>query len=93
MLEASAGFGGGRRRRDRRRRVALARTYSDVADEEGLALVASSGFVEIAVNGGSAARRLGAKKGSSVHLRLVRPQRPVGRGGRRAVVASSEREV
>jgi S-adenosylmethionine hydrolase len=76
MLEASAASAGDVVAEIGGARVALARTYSDVADEEGLALVASSGFVEVAVNGGSAARRLGAKKGSRVQLRLVRPRGP-----------------
>jgi S-adenosylmethionine hydrolase len=58
--------------------VALARTYGDVADEEGLALVGSSGFVEIAITGGSAARQFGAKKGSSVSLRISRARGPLG---------------
>lgn len=76
MLEASGASAGDVVAEIGGARVALGRTYSDVADEEGLALVGSSGFVEIGVNGGSAARRLGAKKGSRVQLCLVRTKGP-----------------
>ncbi|NLW49619.1 MAG: SAM-dependent chlorinase/fluorinase [Candidatus Brocadiaceae bacterium] len=45
-------------------------TYADGADGELLALVGSSGHLEVAVNGGSAARMLGCEKGDSVSLML-----------------------
>jgi len=81
MLEASGASAGEVVAEIGGARVALARTYSDVADEEGLALVGSSGFVEIAINGGSAARRLGARKGVRVQLGVARARGPTGPGG------------
>jgi len=51
------------------RRLELARTYSDVPDGELLALRGSSGLLEIACNGGSAARMLGAKPGHVITFR------------------------
>jgi len=47
----------------------LQRTYSDVASGAPLALVGSSGLVEIAVRDGSAARELSAGRGTPVLLR------------------------
>ena len=47
----------------------LQRTYSDVASGALLALVGSSGLVEIAVRDGSAARELSAGRGTPVLLR------------------------
>ncbi len=44
------------------------KTYADVAVGEPVALVGSSGFVEIAVNGGNASTLLGIKKGSAVNM-------------------------
>jgi S-adenosylmethionine hydrolase len=44
------------------------RTYADVASGEPLALVGSSGLVEIAVRDGSAAAKLGLRRGSEVVL-------------------------
>lgn len=44
------------------------RTYADVADGDPVAVIASTGFVEIAVNGGDAATLLGIRKGSPVNL-------------------------
>jgi S-adenosylmethionine hydrolase len=44
------------------------RTYADVASGEPLALVGSSGLVEIAVRDGSAATKLGLRRGSEVVL-------------------------
>jgi S-adenosylmethionine hydrolase len=51
------------------RRLPLVRTYADVAVSEAVALVGSSGLVEIAVRDGSAAATLGLKRGSAVVLR------------------------
>jgi S-adenosylmethionine hydrolase len=48
--------------------LALRRTYADAAQGEPLALVGSSGLVEIAVRDGSAATLLGLARGSSVVL-------------------------
>jgi len=50
----------------------LRRTYADAAEGEPVALVGSSGLVEIAVRDGSAAERLGLTRGSSVALLPVR---------------------
>ena len=44
------------------------RTYADVATGEAVALVGSSGLVEIAVRDGSAATKLGLRRGSEVVL-------------------------
>ncbi len=51
------------------RTIPLRRTYSDVAHGEQVALVGSSGLVEVAVRDGSAAERLGAGRGDVVVLR------------------------
>lgn len=48
--------------------LALRRTYADAAEGDPVALVGSSGLVEIAVRDGSAAERLGLRRGSSVVL-------------------------
>jgi S-adenosylmethionine hydrolase len=50
------------------RSLALTRSYSDVARGALLALVGSSGLVEIAMRDGSAAAQLGLKRGSEVVL-------------------------
>jgi S-adenosylmethionine hydrolase len=51
----------------------LSGTYADVAPGELCALLGSSGRLEVAVNGGSAAGRLGVGRGASVQLiRAVR---------------------
>lgn len=47
----------------------IRRTYGDVSEGEVVALVGSSGLVEIAVRDGSAAEVLGAKRGGTVVLR------------------------
>lgn len=47
----------------------VARTYADVGEGRPVALVGSSGLVEIAVRDGSAAEQLGLERGSSVVLR------------------------
>jgi S-adenosylmethionine hydrolase len=54
------------------RELALARTYGDAAPGELLAVVGSSGRIEIAVNGGSAADALSSSVGSVVILRAPR---------------------
>ena len=46
--------------------IAVRRTYSDVAEGETVALAGSSGFIEIAVRGGSAAQKLSARRGDPV---------------------------
>jgi len=46
-----------------------ARTYCDVTEGEACALIGSSGRLEVAVNQGSAARVLGAARGTPVRLR------------------------
>ena len=54
----------------RRRRVCPLRTfYQAVTPKTPVALVGSSGFLEIAVNGGSAAKALGVRIGTRVVLR------------------------
>jgi len=54
------------------RSVALARTYGDVPAGELLAVVGSSGRIEVAVNGGSAAALLSSGVGRVVILRAPR---------------------
>jgi S-adenosyl-L-methionine hydrolase (adenosine-forming) len=49
--------------------IAIARTYGDVASGTLIALIGSSGLVEIAVRDGSAADRLGVQRGEWVTLR------------------------
>lgn len=51
------------------RRLALVRTYADIEHGSAAALVGSSGLVEIAVRGGSAAALLGLARGNEVVLR------------------------
>lgn len=65
------------------------RTYGEVAVGDPLALVGSSGFLEIAVRQGSAAAVLGAVAGTPVRVevetlagRSIRPPNKGGRGGR-----------
>ncbi|MYI83315.1 MAG: SAM-dependent chlorinase/fluorinase [Chloroflexi bacterium] len=48
------------------RRLALARTYGDVAEGEPLALIGSADLLELAVRNGSAAATLGLDRGSEV---------------------------
>jgi S-adenosylmethionine hydrolase len=52
--------------------VPLGRTYADSAAGAVLALVGSSGLVEIAVRDGSAARTLGLTRGARVILQPPR---------------------
>jgi S-adenosyl-L-methionine hydrolase (adenosine-forming) len=54
----------------RRRNIRLATHYQAVPGGEAVALVGSSGLLEIAVNGGSAAQQLGLKIGSTFRIRL-----------------------
>jgi S-adenosylmethionine hydrolase len=56
--------------------VPVARVYADVAVGEPCALVGSGGRLEVAVNQGSAAREMGAGRGSPVRLFLPRPSGP-----------------
>ena len=53
--------------------VARGRAYADARRGEALALEGSSGLLEIAVNGGSAARSLGLGAGATVRLAIDRP--------------------
>jgi len=53
----------------RRRICPLKRFYQAVAPKAPVALVGSSGFLEIALNGGSAAKVLGIRIGTRVVLR------------------------
>jgi S-adenosylmethionine hydrolase len=48
--------------------VRLRRTYGEAAPGELMALVSSDGRIEIAVRDGSAAARLGARRGTVVRL-------------------------
>ena len=48
------------------RRIGVCRTYSDVGAGDLLALGGSSGFIEVAVRGGSPAVALGARRGDAV---------------------------
>jgi S-adenosylmethionine hydrolase len=50
-------------------RVAVRHTYSEVSHGEPVAVVGSTGFIEIAVRDGSAARQLGLSCGQKVTLR------------------------
>lgn len=62
--------------------LSLARAYGDVACGEPVALVSSNGFVEIAINGGSARETLRAEPGAVVEVRLSPdPQACSSRGG------------
>ena len=54
----------------------LSRTYSDEPEGALLALIGSSGYLEVAVNRGSAARLLGCEKGDTVTL--AAPQKVAG---------------
>lgn len=48
----------------------IQRTYAEVEQGEALALVGSSGFLELAINGGSYAEHFGVKVGDRVQLRF-----------------------
>lgn len=49
--------------------ASISRTYGDVPADKALALIGSSGYLEIAVNRGNAAAALGLHRGMSVHVR------------------------
>src|SRR5690606_23558771 len=46
----------------------IRRTYAEVGQGEALALVGSSGYLELSINGGSFAERFGVKIGDTVEL-------------------------
>jgi len=48
----------------------IERTYGAVKIGSPLALVGSSGFLEIAINGGNAAARFGIKQGAQVSIKV-----------------------
>jgi S-adenosylmethionine hydrolase len=52
------------------RRIPIARTYSEVADGSPVAVVGSTGFIEIAIRNGSAAAALDLSRGTRVILWL-----------------------
>jgi hypothetical protein len=51
------------------RRIAVRRTYAEVAPDTPVAVVGSTGFIEVAVRDGDASRTLGLSRGSRVVLR------------------------
>jgi S-adenosylmethionine hydrolase len=54
--------------------AAIVRTYSEAAPQEVCALIGSSGYLEIALNGGSAAAALNAGRGTTVRvIRIAKP--------------------
>jgi hypothetical protein len=55
------------------RNIPVCRTYADVASGEVVALVGSSGLIEVAVRDGSAASALGLERGTVVRVRDGRP--------------------
>ena len=50
------------------RRIGVGRTYADVASGDAVALVGSSGLLEVAVRDGNAAAVLGLRRGSEVSV-------------------------
>jgi S-adenosylmethionine hydrolase len=50
----------------------LVRSYYDLPEGEGCALLGSSGRLEVAINRGNAARVFGARRGAPVRVRLVK---------------------
>lgn len=54
--------------------IPMVRAYAEVAEGEALALLGSSGRLEVAVNCGSAASILGARRGAPVRVRTVEPR-------------------
>jgi S-adenosylmethionine hydrolase len=54
----------------------LSTTYSDRQEGQLVALIGSSGYLEVAVNKGSAAVALGCEKGDSVALSVAQPGQP-----------------
>lgn len=71
-LEAPLGLSEGWRVRFRTLTLPLLRTYSDVDRGTLMALVGSSGRIELAVNGGSAQALLGAARGEPIRLEPLR---------------------
>ncbi len=59
--------------RCRHRAAPVVSSYAEGRPRQLVAVVGSLGFVELAVRNGSAARRLGARRGDAVTLRLPRP--------------------
>jgi S-adenosylmethionine hydrolase len=55
---------------ERKARCALAEFYGAVPAKRPVAVIGSAGLLEIAVNGGSAARQLGLKIGDKVRVRM-----------------------
>jgi S-adenosyl-L-methionine hydrolase (adenosine-forming) len=53
------------------RQVPFIQTYSFAGQEEPLILIGSHGFLEIAVNGGSAALKFGLKNGDKVAIKII----------------------
>ncbi|MGC9194074.1 MAG: SAM hydrolase/SAM-dependent halogenase family protein [Syntrophobacteraceae bacterium] len=53
--------------------VLLAKTYAMVKPGEALGLAGSAGFIEIAINRGNAASKLGLRPGTPVKFRLLNP--------------------
>jgi S-adenosylmethionine hydrolase len=53
----------------------LVRTYADVTEGEACAMMGSAQRLEVAVNGGSASRLLGATRGASIRVRSASPER------------------
>ena len=51
------------------RRIAIRRTYAEVGPGEVVAVTGSTGFIEIAVRDGDAARALGLDRGAKIVLR------------------------
>lgn len=70
-LESLAGEAGGAEVQLGERRLPLVRTYGDVEPGQALAVVNSFGLLEVAVNGGNAARELGCSRGTPVLVRAV----------------------
>jgi hypothetical protein len=60
----------------------LAECYSAVPASHAVAVVGSSGFLEIAVNGRSASRRFGVKVGDRIFLKPPRRRRNTRQAGR-----------
>ncbi|MEP7291281.1 MAG: SAM hydroxide adenosyltransferase, partial [Chloroflexota bacterium] len=51
-------------------RISIYPTYAEVGQGNPLALVGSSGYLELALNGGNFAERFGVKIGDSVELQI-----------------------
>jgi S-adenosyl-L-methionine hydrolase (adenosine-forming) len=75
--------GGGARVRVSRREMSLVRTYGDLSPDAAGALMGSHGRLEVVVREGSAAARLGARRGARVRLSRSSPASTARRRGRR----------